>query len=161
MSQGLPWGDSPIDLPEEEPGEVKFLAPEDVAELEELEPEADADTDTDPDSEMGPHERSHAWQVPGVRAGLGWISGALAVSTLALLGLNSHALANWADQLPVASVTAPVVSAADGWHDAAGPLGLNAVVDAVEGAAKAMRKAPWPGQKPSGGDETAPEPDQR
>jgi hypothetical protein len=154
MSQGLPWGDSPIDLPEEEPGEVKFLTPEDAAELEELQTESD-----EPDADMGPHERSHAWQVPGVRAGLGWVSGGVAVSTLALLGLNSHALANWADQLPVASVTAPVVSAADGWHDTAGALGLNAVVDAVEGAAKAMRKAPWPGQKPSGGDEDAPGPE--
>ncbi|WP_343613923.1 hypothetical protein [Novosphingobium sp.] len=151
MSQGLPWGASPIDLPEEEPGEVKFLTPEEAAELEELEPEHDAD--------MGPHERSHVWQVPGVRAGLGWVSGAVVVSTLALLGLNSHALANWADQLPVASVTAPVVNAADGWHDAAGPLGLNAVVDAVEGAAKAMRKAPWPGQKKPGGDSETPEPE--
>ncbi|WP_157099121.1 hypothetical protein [Novosphingobium rosa] len=140
MSQGLPWGDSPIDLSEEEPGEVKFLTPEAAEEL---------DTADDALSDMGPHERTAAWEVPGIKAGLGWVSGAVAVSTLALLGLNSHALANWADQLPVMSVTAPVVSAADGWHDAAGQLGLNTVVDSVEGAAKAMRKATWPGQKPS------------
>lgn len=156
MSQGLPWGDSPIDLPEEEPGEVKFLAPEAQEEPDpEVEPEPE-ESEPDAESEMGPHERTAAWQVPGIEAGLGWVSGAVALSTLALLGLNTHALANWADQLPVLPVTAPVVSAADGWHETAGQLGLNAVVDAVEGAAKAMRKAPWPGQKPSEGSDNAP-----
>jgi hypothetical protein len=124
---------------------VKFLTPEDAAELEELQPEVDTDAD------MGPHERSHAWQVPGVRAGLGWVSGAVVVSTLALLGLNSHALANWADQLPVASVTAPVVNAADGWHDAAGPLGLNAVVDAVEGRPRPCARRHGPARRSQAG----------
>jgi len=53
-------------------------------------------------------------------------------------------LANWADQLPVSPITDPVVRAADGWHERAGRLGLNRVVDQVEQSAAAMRKAGWP-----------------
>jgi len=125
MIHGLPWGASPIDLAEEAPGEVKFL-------------------DTELDPAMGALERMAGWQVPGMRSGLRWAAQAMAVSTLALLALNSHALANWADQLPVTRLSEPVVALADDWHAAAGRLGLNAVVDHVEAAATAMRKAPWP-----------------
>lgn len=133
MHQGLPWGESPIDMTEEEPGEVKFL---------------DTGAQAGLDPAMGALERMAAWRVPGIRAGLGWAFGAMVVNTLALLALNSHALANWADQLPVTALTGPVVAAADAWHARAGQLGLNTVVDHVEAGAKAMRKAPWPQSDP-------------
>jgi hypothetical protein len=126
MSAGLAWGQSPIDLPEEDPGEIKFLDQSDI---------------TDDSGQM---ERSAGWAVPGLRAGIAWCCGVVLVSTLALLALNSHALANWADQLPVTPATAPVVNAAHGWHDRAGALGLNRIVDGVEKAAAAMRAATWP-----------------
>jgi hypothetical protein len=125
MSHGLAWGQSPIDLADEDPGEIKFL-------------EGPLTDDT------GQMERSAGWALPGVKPGIGWSAGVVVVSTLALLAFNSHALANWADQLPVTPATAPVVNAAHGWHDRAGALGLNRVVDGVEQAAKAMRKAAWP-----------------
>lgn len=128
MSNGLPWGASPIDLADEEPGEVKFLDAQ--------------EEDTSVDPAMGAQERMAAWT--GTGGGLGWAMGAMALSTLALLALNSHALANWADQLPVAPYNEPVVKLADDWHEAAGRMGLNAVVDHVEQAAAAMRKAAWP-----------------
>lgn len=83
-------------------------------------------------------------QRPDSKPGLGWASGVLLVNTLALLAYNSHALTNWADQLPVASATAPIVNSAHGWHDRAGRMGLNAIVDDVEKAATAGRKVGWP-----------------
>jgi hypothetical protein len=78
------------------------------------------------------------------RGGVGWAAGAVAASSLMLLAFNSHALANWADQLPVVPLTMPIVVAADVWHARAEQLGLNAVVDRVEQAAAAMRDARWP-----------------
>jgi hypothetical protein len=65
-------------------------------------------------------------------------------SSLALLLLNAHALNNWAEQLPVTPLSEPVVNAISAWHQTAEDIGLNAVVDRVEQAAKAMRKAQWP-----------------
>ncbi|WCT80254.1 hypothetical protein [Novosphingobium humi] len=128
MSHCLPWGASPIDLAEEEPGEVKFL---------DEQGEVPA-----PDPEIGAQERMAAWT--GTRGGLGWAMGTLGVSTLALLALNSHALANWANQLPVTPASDPIVERAEAWHTEAGRWGLNSVVDRVEQAAAAMRKAKWP-----------------
>ena len=118
MSHGLPWGASPIDLADEAPDEVKSL-------------------------DAGPDTRRQS-----MGSGLGWAAQAMVMSSLALLALNSHAFANWADQLPVTRLSEPVVALADGWHDAAGRLGLNAVVDRVEAAATAMRKAPRPNAHP-------------
>lgn len=131
MIQGLPWGESPIDLPDEDPGELKFLA----SSLE----------DSDMlDHATSPQERAASWQMPGVRSGLGWTWGIVIVNTLGLLALNSHALANWANLQPVNPVTVPLVAMADAWHDQAGQWGLNTVVDKVEAAATAMRNATWP-----------------
>ncbi|RVU04053.1 hypothetical protein EOE18_12785 [Novosphingobium umbonatum] len=130
MDHSLYWGQSPIDLAEEAPGEVKFLAA--LAE------------DARPDRDMGALERMAAWEDSGIHAGLGWAAKALVTSSLALLLLNTHALYNWAEQLPVTPLTEPVVNAISTWHQTAEDIGLNAVVDRVEQAAKAMRKAPWP-----------------
>ena len=107
MDHGLPWGESPIDLPDEAP---------------------DAD--------------------PAPAGGLGWAFGVIATGCVALALFNSHAVANWANQLPQTTATAPVIDAANRWHDRAGALGLNQVVDRVERAATAMRAARWPGQSP-------------
>jgi hypothetical protein len=85
---GLPWGESPIDLADE--------------------------------------------ASPTLQNGWRWTWGVLISSSLALALFNSHAIANWADQLPPNDLTAPIVMAADAWHDQAGRLGLNAMVDAVQ-----------------------------
>jgi hypothetical protein len=95
MDDGLPWGESPIDLAEEDSATVQT-----------------------------------GWR---------WAWGVLGSSSLALVLFNSHALANWADQLPPNDLTAPIVTAADAWHDQAGKLGLNTVVDGVERWAKSAR----------------------
>ena len=112
MDHTLHWGESPVDLPDEE------LLPAD-----------------DPADSV-------------VRSGIGWACGAVLTSSLALVVFNSHALANWADQLPVVPATAPVVALADGWRARAGQLGLNGIVDRVEQGAAAMRKAQWPQSSP-------------
>jgi hypothetical protein len=91
------------------------------------------------------HEPDGSTDLPAPRpSGVGWTVGAVATSSLMLLVFNSHALANWADQLPVAPLTAPLVTMADDWHARAGQLGLNDVVSRVERAAAAMRDAQWP-----------------
>jgi hypothetical protein len=110
MDQGLPQGESPIDMPEDD-----------------------------------------------ARGGIGWACGVIVTSSLALLAFNSHALANWADQLPVVPATAPVVNLADDWHARAETLGLNTVVDRVEQAAGAMRKAQWPAERLPAAKTRAPE----
>lgn len=92
---GLPWGESPIDLAQE-------------------------------------HDAT-------LQDGWRWAWGVLISSSLALALFNSHAIANWADQLPPNDFTAPIVMAADAWHDKAGQLGLNTVVDSVERWADAAR----------------------
>jgi hypothetical protein len=130
MDHGLHWGQSPIDLAEEAPGEVKFLTA--------------LTEDAMPDRAMGALERMAAWEDSGIQAGLGWAAKALLASSLALLLLNAHALNNWAEQLPVTPLSEPVVNAISAWHQTAEDMGLNAVVDKVEQAAKAMRKAVWP-----------------
>lgn len=101
MDDGLPWGESPIDL----------------------------DQEADPALQTGWH----------------WAWGVLASSSLALVLCNSHALANWANQLPPNDLTAPIVMAADTWHDTAGRWGLNTVVDGVERWADGAR-----GEAPAG-----------
>ncbi|MFD2779920.1 hypothetical protein ACFS32_00835 [Novosphingobium pokkalii] len=75
----------------------------------------------------------------GVQTGWRWAWGVLGSSSLALVLFNSHALANWADQLPPNDLTAPIVTAADAWHDQAGKLGLNTVVDSVDRWTKSAR----------------------
>lgn len=95
-ADGLPWGESPIDLAGE----------------------ADATLQT-------------GWR---------WTWGLLGASSVALVLFNSHALANWADRLPPSALVAPIVTAADAWHEQAGRLGLNTVVDTVADWAKALRK---------------------
>lgn len=95
---GLPWGESPIDLADEE----------DAA----------------------------------LQGGSGWTWAMLAASSLALVAFNSHAIANWADQLPPNALTAPIIGAAERWHDTAGRLGLNRVVDGVERLATRWRGDP-------------------
>ncbi len=99
MDQGLPWGQSPIDLP------------------------ASAVRET---------------------GGLGWAFGVVVISSLILPLVNAHALANWADQLPVEPRTAPIVAAADAWQARARDLGLTVVVDRTATMAAAARKTRWP-----------------
>ena len=77
------------------------------------------------------------------RSGVGWACGAVIASSFALVAFNSHALANWADQIPVVPATAPIIALADDWHARAETMGLNAVVDRVGRAATAMRDAQW------------------
>ena len=86
----------------------------------------------------------------GENSGIGWTAGAIAVGSVLLIAFNSHALANWADQLPVVPATVPLIATADGWHARAGKWGLNVVVDDVAGAARAMRQADWPHRPESG-----------
>ena len=122
----LAWGQSPVDLANEQPLEFKFLE--------------DRALETPGGHDSGALERS-SWQVANlICAGLGWTSGVLMVSSVALLLLNAHAFGNWADQ----HQDAPGADIAHQWHDTAGRYGLNTLVDGVKRAADFMRKAGWP-----------------
>jgi len=83
-------------------------------------------------------------------SGVGWACGAIFTSSLALLTFNSHALANWADQLPVVPITIPLIEMADGWHARADGLGLNDGVNLASQAAATMRRAQWRGPPDDG-----------
>jgi hypothetical protein len=124
MDHVLPWGDSPIDLPGDSPIDL-------------------------PDGPAVMDGAAVGTSVVPLRriSGVGWATGAVLTSSLALLAFNSHALANWADQLPVVPATARLVAVADDWHARAQRLGLNDVVERVERAAAVMRDAQWP-QRP-------------
>lgn len=71
--------------------------------------------------------------------GLGWSAIVAGAGSALLLAFNSHAIANWANQLPITEATAPVYSAAHAWQAATGRLGLNAPVEAVERTAERLR----------------------
>ncbi len=62
--------------------------------------------------------------------GVRWAASILAVSSPLLLLFNSHAIDNWARQLPVNSWSAPVIDAATRWHATMQRIGLAAPVDA-------------------------------
>jgi len=79
-------------------------------------------------------------------AGLGWTAHVLILSSFLLVAFNSHAIANWANQLPITTSTAPAVTAARQWHETASHLGLNAIVDFVEREANAFRAMRWDGK---------------
>lgn len=84
-------------------------------------------------------ERTEAEATTPQLGGLGWSAIVAGAGSALLLAFNSHAIANWANQLPITSATAPVYAAAHGWQDATGRLGLNAPVEAVERAAEWLR----------------------
>lgn len=121
----LAWGQSPIDLPTEQPLELKFLEAQ-AGVLEVMD-------------DRGSLELSSCVPEARIRSGLGWTSGALLISTVALLVLNAHAFGNWADQNPDAFGA----ELAHKWYETAERWGLNTLVDAVERAANFMRKAGW------------------
>lgn len=95
MDDGLPWGESPIDVEDDQ------------------------------------------------AAGYGWTAWIFITSSALLIVFNSHAIANWANQLTISTRTAPLVTAAVEWHKAAGSFGFNLVVDEVERGAKSVRKLTW------------------
>ena len=59
-----------------------------------------------------------------------WAASILAVSSPLLLLFNSHAIDNWARQLPVTNLSAPVIDAATRWHATMQRVGFAAPVDA-------------------------------
>lgn len=99
MNDGLPWGESPIDVQDN--------------------------------------------QAPGI----GWTVCVFAVSSALLLLFNSHAIANWANQLTISTKTAPLVTESVKWNEITGLMGLNIFVDKVESGAKSARKLNWPNYK--------------
>ena len=73
---------------------------------------------------------------------LRWTHAAIGVATCFLALTNAHTIRSWAWQLPPNEWTAPVVSAAEGWYDALGQVGLNAPVETMRSwwqAAKEVR----------------------
>ena len=62
--------------------------------------------------------------------GVGWASAILAIASPLLLLFNSHAIDNWARQLPVNSWSGPVIDAATRWHETMQRIGFAAPVDA-------------------------------
>lgn len=96
MDDGLPWGESPIDVQDN--------------------------------------------QAPGI----GWTVCVLAVSSALLVLFNSHAIANWANQLTISTKTAPLVTESVRWNKITGRIGLNKFVDEVESGANLVRKFNWP-----------------
>jgi hypothetical protein len=95
MDDGLPWGESPIDVEDD--------------------------------------------QTPGY----GWTAWIFIASSALLIVFNSHAIANWANQLTISTRTAPLITAAVQWHEETGNLGLNLAVDEIERGAKSVRKLTW------------------
>jgi hypothetical protein len=95
MNNGLPWGESPIDVEDD--------------------------------------------QTPGYS----WTARIFIASSALLIVFNSHAIANWANQLTISSRTAPLITAAVQWHEETGNLGFNFVVAEVERQAKSVRKLTW------------------
>ncbi len=71
--------------------------------------------------------------------GLKWAAGIFALSSPLLLLFNSHAIDNWARQLPVTNWSGPVIDAAIGWHGAMQRIGFAAPVDAGRAAWKRMK----------------------
>lgn len=86
--------------------------------------------------------------------GLGWTTGVIAWASLVLLLFNAHAIRGWAYQLPPSNASAMIVSAAEGWYDTVGRIGLNRPVEAMHGGWQAGRDmrfrkdAPAPDQPP-------------
>jgi hypothetical protein len=95
----LPWGDSPIDLPDETPG------------------------------------ATNAPSRPG------WSLAIVALSSLLLVAFNSHALKNWADQLPVNDATGRIADALGDWYARTDRLGLTSPVNGAQQAAERLRGA--------------------
>lgn len=62
---------------------------------------------------------------------LGWAARIVATASLFLMLFNSGAIRGWADELPPAPLTEPVVAAAERWHGAASALGLDVPLEAM------------------------------
>ncbi len=71
--------------------------------------------------------------------GLRWAASIFALSSPLLLLFNSHAIDNWARQLPVTNWSGPVIDAAIGWHGAMQRIGFAAPVDAGRAAWKRVK----------------------
>lgn len=72
-------------------------------------------------------------------SGLRWASGILAIASPLLLLFNSHAIDNWARQLPVNGWTGPVIDAATQWHATMQRIGFAAPVDAGRAGWKRLK----------------------
>jgi hypothetical protein len=115
MSNGLPWGESPVDITGDEPEWASSLLPTEQT------------------------AKSASYDL----VGLGWITRILLQSSVLLMLFNSHAIANWANRLPITDKTAFFVNAAQQWHATTNKLRLNAVVDLVEREANVFRSDGW------------------
>jgi hypothetical protein len=73
--------------------------------------------------------------------GLRWASAILLIASPLLLVFNSHAIDNWARQLPVNSWSGPVIDAAIGWHATMQRIGFAAPVDAGRAGWKRLKAA--------------------
>lgn len=93
----LPWGDSPIDLPDETPGAARATS-------------------------------RPLWSLAVV-----------VLSSALLVAFNSHALKNWADQLPVTETNGRIADAIGAWYATTDRLGLTALVNASQQAAEHLR----------------------
>ena len=71
--------------------------------------------------------------------GLRWAASIFALSSPLLLLFNSHAIDNWARQLPVTNWSGPVIDAAIGWHGAMQRIGFAAPVDVGRAAWKRVK----------------------
>jgi hypothetical protein len=100
MENGLPFGDSPIDIP----------------------------TDALGGSATGTSSGAVLW------------AGKIAlISSVLLLLFNAHALKNWAEQLPVTRLSAPVITAAEHWYSLTDSWGLNVLVNKTAELAASLR----------------------
>ena len=74
--------------------------------------------------------------------GLRWASAILVMTSPLLLVFNSHAIDNWARQLPVNPWSGPVIDAAIGWHATMQRIGFAAPVDVGRAGWKQLKGEP-------------------